>query len=147
MSLISEFREFIARGNVIDLAVAVVIGAAFNKIVTALVDGIIMPTIATLSGGVSVDDWEYVVEPAQVDAAGKEIAAEVAIRYGHVLQSVIDFMLISFVIFIVLKAYNRLRHHEDRKETEKQEAKKVTEPAEDVVLLREIRDLLKQRDA
>jgi large conductance mechanosensitive channel len=146
MSLISEFREFVARGNVIDLAVAVVIGAAFNKIVTALVDGIIMPTIATLSGGISVDDWQYVVEPAQSDAAGKEIAAEVAIRYGHVLQSVIDFLLISFVIFMVLKGYNRLRHHEDKKEAEKQEAKKVTEPAEDVVLLREIRDLLKQRD-
>lgn len=146
MSLIHEFRKFIARGNVIDLAVAVVIGAAFNKIVTALVDGIIMPTIATLSGGISVDDWEYVITPAQVDATGKEIAAEVAIRYGHVLQSVIDFLLISFVIFMVLKGYNRLRSHEDKKEEQKQEVKKVAEPAEDVVLLREIRDLLRQRN-
>lgn len=137
MSLISEFRQFIARGNVIDLAVAVVIGAAFNKIVTALVDGIIMPTIAMLTGGVSVDDWEYVVKPARVDAAGTEIAAEIAIRYGHLLQSVIDFLLISFVIFMMLRAYNRLRHHED--------AKKIEAPPEDVTLLREIRDLLKAR--
>lgn len=136
MSLISEFRKFIARGNVIDLAVAVVIGAAFNKIVTALVDGIVMPVIATLSGGISVDDWEYVVTPAQVDATGTEIAAEVAIRYGHVLQSVIDFLIIAFVIFMVLRAYNRVRH---------QEEKKADAPAEDIVLLREIRDLLKTR--
>jgi large conductance mechanosensitive channel len=136
MSLISEFRKFIARGNVIDLAVAVVIGAAFNRIVTALVDGIIMPVIATLTGGVSVDDWEYVVTPAQVDAAGNEIAAEVAIRYGHLLQSVIDFLLVAFVIFMILRAYNRLRRHEE---------KKATGPTEDVLLLREIRDLLKAR--
>jgi large conductance mechanosensitive channel len=70
MSLISEFRKFIARGNVIDLAVAVVIGAALNKIVTALVDGVVMPTIALLTGGVSVDDWKYVARPAQVPATG-----------------------------------------------------------------------------
>lgn len=136
MSLISEFRKFIARGNVIDLAVAVVIGAAFNRIVTALVDGIVMPVIAIASGGVSVDDWEYVAKPAQVDATGTEIAAEVAIRYGHVLQSVIDFLLIAFVIFMVLRAYNRVRFEEE---------KKADAPAEDVALLREIRDLLKTR--
>jgi large conductance mechanosensitive channel len=140
MSLISEFRKFVARGNVIDLAVAVVIGAAFNKIVTALVDGIIMPVIAILSGGVSVDDWKYVARPAQVSPSGEELAAEVAFRYGHVLQTVIDFLLISFVIFMVLRAYNRLRHHEEKKERQK-----AAEPAEDVRLLREIRDLLKAR--
>lgn len=136
MSLISEFRQFIARGNVIDLAVAVVIGAAFNRIVTAVVDGIVMPVIAILSGGISVDDWAYVVSPARFDATGTEIAAEVAIRYGHVLQSVIDFMLVALVIFLVLKVYNRLRNHEE---------KQPAAPAEDVVLLREIRDLLRAR--
>lgn len=138
MRLLNEFREFIARGNVIDLAVAVVIGAAFNKIVTALVDGIIMPVIATLSGGVSVDDWKYVVTPARVSPTGEELA-EVAIRYGHVLQTVIDFLLIAFVIFMVLRVYNRLRHREDEKAEQK-----PAEPAEDVKLLREIRDLLRQ---
>jgi large conductance mechanosensitive channel len=138
MRLISEFRKFIARGNVVDLAVAVVIGAAFNKIVTALVDGIIMPTIATITGGVSVDDWKYVVKPARVSPTGEELA-EVAILYGHVLQTVIDFLLISFVIFLVLRMYNRLRNHEDEKAEQK-----PAEPPEDVKLLREIRDLLKQ---
>jgi large conductance mechanosensitive channel len=136
MPLLSEFRKFIARGNVVDLAVAVVIGAAFNKIVTALVDGIIMPTIATITGGVSVDDWKYVVEPARVSSNGEEFA-EVAILYGHVLQTVIDFGIIAFVIFMVLRMYNRVRNREDEKAEQK-----PSEPPEDVKLLREIRDLL-----
>lgn len=133
MGMISEFKEFISRGNVVDLATAVVIGAAFGKIVTAMVDGIVMPLIGFLTGGVSVTDWKYVLSPATVDAAGKEVA-EVAIRYGAFIQTVIDFLLIALVIFLVLKAYNRVR-------------KPVEAPAatpEDVLLLREIRDLLKK---
>jgi large conductance mechanosensitive channel len=137
MSMVSEFKEFIARGNVIDLAVAVVIGAAFGKIVTALVDGIVMPVIGGLTGGVSVSDWKYVLSPASVDAAGTEIA-EVAIQYGAFLQTVIDFVLIALVIFMFLRAYNRLK-----KSAEEPEAA-PTEPAEDILLLREIRDSLKK---
>ena len=133
MGMLSEFKAFIARGNVLDLAVAVVIGAAFGKIVTALVDGIVMPVISMATGGVNVSDWKYVVTPAQLDAAGKEIAAEVAIRYGAVFQSLFDFVVIAFVIFLVLKAYNRMRAPE-------------ATPAvpEDVLLLREIRDSLRK---
>lgn len=133
MGMISEFRQFIARGNVIDLAVAVVIGAAFGKIVTALVDGVVMPVIATVTGGVSVDDWKYVVTPAQVAADGKEVATELAIRYGTFLQSVIDFLLVALVIFMVLKVYNRMR---------KPAVEAPAVPAEEVLLLREIRDAL-----
>ena len=99
MGMVSEFKEFIARGNVVDLAVGVVIGAAFGKIVTALVDGIVMPVIGAASGCVSVSDWKYVLSPAQLDAAGKEVAAEVAVKYGLFLQTLIDFVLIAFVIF------------------------------------------------
>ena len=133
MGMISEFKEFIAKGNVVDLAVGVVIGAAFGKIVTALVDGIVMPAIGAMTGGVSVSDRKHVVTPAQIGADGKEIAAEVAIRYGAFIQTVIDFILIAFVIFLFLKAYNRMR-------------KPVEEagPAEEVLLLREIRDELKK---
>lgn len=134
MGMISEFKAFIARGNVIDLAVAVVIGAAFGKIITALVDGIIMPIIAMATGGVSVTDWKIVVTPAQVGADGKEIAAELAIRYGTFLQSVLDFVLVAFVIFLVLKAYNRMRSPTEV----------VVAPAEEVLLLREIRDALRK---
>ena len=135
MGMVSEFREFIAKGNVLDLAVAVVIGAAFGKIVTALVDGIVMPLVSLFTGGVSVDDWKYVITPAQLDASGKEIAAEVAIRYGTFLQSVIDFLIVAFVIFLVVKAYNRVR---------KPAEAAPAAPAEEVLLLREIRDSLKR---
>ena len=133
MGLIAEFREFVARGNVIDLAVAVVIGAAFGKIVTALVDGIVMPFISMITGGVSVADWKYLITPAQLDVTGKEIAAEVAIKYGLLLQSVIDFLLVALAIFLVLKAYNRMRA-----------APVAAAPAEEILLLREIRDSLKR---
>jgi large conductance mechanosensitive channel len=135
MGLIAEFKEFVARGNVVDLAVAVVIGAAFGKIVTALVDGIVMPVISLLSGGASVADWKYVITPAQLDATGKQVAAEAAIRYGMFFQAVIDFLIIGFVIFLVLKAYNRMR---------KPAEAAPAAPVEEVLLLREIRDSLKR---
>lgn len=134
MGMISEFKEFISRGNVMDLATAVVIGAAFGKIVTSLVDGIVMPVIGFLTGGISVSDWKYVLSPATVDAAGKDVT-EVAIRYGAFIQTVIDFLLIALVIFLVLKAYNRVR--------KPVEAAPAATP-EDVLLLREIRDSLKK---
>lgn len=133
MGMISEFKEFIAKGNVVDLAVGVVIGAAFGKIVTALVDGIIMPAIGAMTGGVSVSDWKHVVTPAQIGADGKEIAAEVAIRYGAFIQTVIDFILIAFVIFLFLKAYNRMRAPAAE-----------AGPSDEVKLLTEIRDSLKK---
>ena len=135
MGMLSEFRTFIARGNVVDLAVGVVIGAAFGKIVTALVDGIVMPVVALITGGASVADWKYVVTPAQLDAAGKQVAAEVAFRYGLVLQTLIDFLLIAFVIFLFLRAYNRMRQPAEAA---------PAAPPEDVLLLREIRDSLKR---
>jgi len=133
MGMISEFKEFIAKGNVIDLAVGVVIGAAFGKIVTALVDGIVMPLVGVALGGVSVTDWKYVLKPETVDATGKKIA-EVAVRYGAFIQTLIDFLVIALVIFLVLKAYNRLR---------KPEAAAAT--AEEVLLLREIRDSVRRQ--
>ncbi|MFZ5658185.1 MAG: large-conductance mechanosensitive channel protein MscL [Pseudomonadota bacterium] len=133
MRIVDEFKAFIARGNVVDLAVGVVIGAAFGKIVSSLVDGIVMPLLAMLTGGVKVDEWKLVMKPPQLDATGKVAAQEVALRYGSVLQTTIDFLLIAFVIFLFLRAYNRVRRPRD-------EAPPA--PAEDVLLLREIRDLL-----
>ncbi len=136
MGMISEFKEFVSRGNVVDLAVGVVIGAAFGKIVTALVDGIVMPFVGLLLGGVKFSDLAITLREAQVDAAGTEIAPALMLNYGTFLQTVIDFLLIAFVIFLFLKAYNRL-----------QKAKEEAPPAappEDVLLLREIRDALKK---
>ena len=134
MGMGSEFKEFISKGNVLDLAVGVVIGAAFGKIVTALVDGIVMPIVGVALGGVSVSDWKYVMKPETVDAAGAKVA-EVAVRYGIFIQTLIDFLVIAFVIFLVVKAYNRMR---------KPAAEVTAAPAEDVLLLREIRDSLKR---
>jgi len=134
MGMGGEFKEFIAKGNVIDLAVGVVIGAAFGKIVTALVDGIVMPIVGVALGGVSVSDWKYVIKPESIDAAGAKVA-EVAVRYGIFIQTLIDFLVIAFVIFLVVKAYNRMR---------KPAAEATVAPAEDVLLLREIRDSLRR---
>jgi large conductance mechanosensitive channel len=133
MGMVSEFKEFISKGNVLDLAVGVVIGAAFGKIVTALVDGIVMPIVGAALGGVSVSDWKYVMKPETVDAAGAKVA-EVAVQYGMFIQTLIDFLIIAFVIFLVIKAYNRMRKPADV----------AVVPAEDVLLLREIRDSLKR---
>ena len=135
MGMMTEFKEFAMRGNVIDLAVGVVIGAAFGKIVSSLVDGIIMPLISVLTGGVDVSAWKHVLHPAQIGADGKEIAAEVAIRYGDFAQSLINFLLIAFAIFLVVKAINRVHRKPE-------EAPAAT--PEDVLLLREIRDSLKK---
>ena len=132
MGMVSEFKEFISKGNVLDLAVGVVIGAAFGKIVTALVDGIIMPIVGVAFGGVSVSDWKYVMKPESVDATGAKMA-EVAVRYGAFIQTLIDFLIIAFVIFLVVKAYNRMRA-----------PAVAAAPPEDVLLLREIRDSLKR---
>jgi large conductance mechanosensitive channel len=134
MGMVSEFKEFISKGNVLDLAVGVVIGAAFGKIVTALVDGIVMPVVGVALGGVSVSDWKYVMKPETVDAAGAKVA-EVAVQYGSFIQTLIDFLIIAFVIFLVIKAYNRMR---------KPPVEVAVAPPEDVLLLREIRDSLKR---
>jgi len=134
MGMVSEFKEFISKGNVLDLAVGVVIGAAFGKIVTALVDGIVMPIVGVALGGASVSDWKYVMRPETVDAAGAKVA-EVAVRYGMFIQTLIDFVIIAFVIFLVVKAYNRMR---------KPPVEVAVAPPEDVLLLREIRDSLKR---
>jgi len=135
MGTISEFKTFIARGNVVDLATAVVIGAAFGRIVTAVVDGLIMPLVGFLTGGISVSDWKYVLRPESVDAAGAKVA-EVAIHYGSFIQTVIDFLIIAFVIFLALRAYGRMHTPAP--------GAPAPPPPEEVLLLREIRDSLRK---
>ena len=133
MSFVAEFKKFALRGNVVDLAVGVVIGAAFGKIVTSLVDNIIMPPIGWLIGGIDFSDWKWVLKPA--DAAAK--TSEVAIQYGVFINVLIQFIIIAFAIFLVVKGINRL--------TRREEAAPAAPPA-DVALLTEIRDLLKQQN-
>ncbi|MFC4528776.1 large-conductance mechanosensitive channel protein MscL [Dyella halodurans] len=135
MSMLKEFKEFAMRGNVIDLAVGVVIGGAFGKIVTSLVDQIIMPPIGALTGGIDFSDMKWVLKPADNSNPAHKVA-EVAIGYGAFINTLIQFIIIAFAIFLVVKAINRL--------TRRQEAAPAPPPA-DVVLLTEIRDLLKTR--
>ncbi len=134
MGMGSEFREFIAKGNVVDLAVGVVIGAAFGKVVTVLVDKVIMPPIGMLIGGVDFAKLGVVLKQASVDAAGKEVPA-VMLAYGEFINALIQFVIIAFAIFLVVKAINRMR-------TPVQDSPAVT--PEEVTLLREIRDALKR---
>ena len=132
--MIKEFKEFIARGNVMDLAVGVIIGGAFGKIVTSVVDDLLMPVIGMIIGG--------------IDFTGLSVKlGEAEIKYGNFIQNVIDFLIVAFCIFIIVKLVNRvsekaeaLRKKEEAKEETVEEAKKTDE----VVLLEEIRDLLKK---
>jgi large conductance mechanosensitive channel len=130
MSLASEFKAFVMRGNVIDLAVGVVIGAAFGKIVTSLVDQIIMPPIGLLIGGVDFSSYKWVLQAAGADGKG-----EVAIQFGAFMNTLIQFAIIALAIFLVVKLVNRV--------VRKEEATPAP-PAEEVVLLTQIRDLLKK---
>lgn len=138
MGMMSEFKEFAMKGNVVDLAVGVIIGAAFGKIVSSLVDGVIMPIISSISGGVDFSKAAWVLKEAVIGPDGKEAAAAVAIKYGAFLQTVIDFVIIAFVLFVVIKVMNRL------KRTEAAAPAASPEPSEEVLLLRDIRDSLKK---
>ncbi len=134
MGMMSEFKEFAMRGSVVDLAVGVVIGGAFGKIVTSLVDQIIMPPIGVLTGGVDFSSYKWVLIQAAVDGKG-----EVAIGYGAFINTLIQFLIIAWAIFMVIKAINRM--------TKKENPAAAEEPTipPDVTLLTEIRDLLRNR--
>ena len=134
MGMISEFKEFAMRGNVIDLAVGVVIGGAFGKIVSSLVDNIIMPFVGLLTGGIDFSKWAWTLREASVDAAGAEVPA-LTVGVGSFLNAVIQFVIIAFAIFLLVKAINRIH--------KKPEPAPAATP-EEVLLLREIRDSLKR---
>ena len=104
-----EFKAFISKGNIVDLAIAVIIGAAFNKIVSSLVNDIIMPLISLAVGGAAVSDWKWVIKPAEYDANGTLLVAESALRYGTFIQAIIDFMIIALTLFLMFKIFNYSR--------------------------------------
>lgn len=98
-----EFKKFISKGNIVDLAIAVIIGAAFNKIVSSLVNDVIMPLISCAVGGSDVSDWKWVIKPAEYDATGNVVVAETALRYGSFIQTIIDFLIIAITLFVMFK--------------------------------------------
>ena len=129
--MLKEFKKFIARGNVMDLAVGVIVGAAFSAIVTSLVDNILMPIIGVLTGGI---DFSTGLTFKVKDAV---------VNYGAFIQSILDFLIIAFCIFILVKVVNKVIGKEEKKDEKKEE--KPAPKAADVVLLEEIRDLLKEQ--
>lgn len=158
-----DFKKFISKGNIIDLAIAVIIGSAFSKIVSSLVNDLIMPLISLLTDGISISDLKWVIKEAVYDVNGVVITAETAFRYGAFIQAIIDFLIIAFFIFIVFKIINasgkklerikeellvKIKQSNDTAQSPKEE---VTEQAKQVLtnaqrqelLLSEIRDLLK----
>ena len=137
---IEEFKQFILRGNVVQMAIGIVVGAAFSAIVTAFVSGVINPLIGMLIGSVDFSELKIVLK------AANEETAEVAVMYGVVIQKIFEFVVIALFMFLVIKAMNKLEAAKKAKEEQEQVAK-AAEPApdpEDIVLLREIRDLLKK---
>ena len=105
----TDFKGFISKGNVVDLAVALVVGSAFNKIVSQLVDSFINPLISIFIGGFNLNDWKYVYKPAEYNDAGELLKAEVAFTYGTFIQTVIDFLIIALTVFVVVKLYAKLK--------------------------------------
>lgn len=137
MGMIKEFRDFAMRGNVIDMAVGIIIGAAFGTIVKTMVDKVIMPPIGLVLGGVDFSDLKLVLQQASVDAEGVEVA-EVAILYGELINAIISFVIVAFCLFMVIKAMNTAKAKFEKAE----EAAPPPPPGEDILLLREIRDSL-----
>ena len=142
-----EFKAFIARGNVLDMAVGVIIGGAFGKISTSLVNDVIMPLISVLTGGVDFSNWKIVLKAAVAGADGAiDASTEIAIRYGAFLATILDFLIIAFAVFLMLKAINGF-HDKLKKAEEEAPAKEPAppEPSNEEKLLTEIRDLLKEK--
>ena len=139
MSLLKEFKSFAMRGNVIDLAVGVIIGGAFGKIVASLVADVIMPPIGLLLGGVNFVDLKWEMEAAEiVDGVGK---AAVTLNYGNFLQVTFDFIIVAFAIFMFIKGMNKL----NKKKEEAPAPAAPPAPSKEELLLAEIRDLLKEK--
>lgn len=138
MSILSEFKKFAVRGNVIDLAVGIIIGDAFGKIVSSLVSDIIMPPIGLLISGVRFDQIKLTMRDAVLGPNRQVIKEAITLNAGHFIQTVLDFTIIAFSIFLVIKLINRLRAKEEKQA-------ETSKPSKEEVLLTEIRDILKSR--
>lgn len=136
--VVKEFKEFAMRGNVLDLAIGIIIGGAFGKIVTSLVNDVVMPSVGLLVGGVDFSNLAITLKPETVDTVGETVAA-VTLNYGIFINTVIDFTIVAFAIFMLVKTMNRLKRKEEKPKEEEKEKK----PSETDLLI-EIRDLLKK---
>ncbi len=146
---ISDFKAFALKGNIVDMAIGVVIGGAFGKIVTSLVNDIITPLIGLLTGNISLSDLKFVLAEAVIDASGEVTTPELAVTYGAFLQTVIDFFIIAFSIFMVMRvAMNARKKIEDMKKKEEEVKEEAAEEAKDTELsvLLEIKEILSKKE-
>ena len=135
---LKEFKEFISRGNILDMAIGVIIGGAFGKITSSLVNDVIMPVISILTGGIQFSNWKIVLKEAVATTDGViDPATEVAIKFGSLIATVLDFLIIAFTIFIIIKLINKFKNKKQAEE------KVVEKPSEEIKLLTEIRDAIK----
>ncbi len=141
--LLGEFKEFIMRGNVMDMAIGVVIATAFGAITTSLINNIIMPLIGLAFGGIDLSKWDILLSPEVVDEAGEVVKEASYLGIGTFITAIINFLLIALVIFLVVKAINKISERRKKEEEEEEEA--PAEPSAEEVLLTEIRDLLKDK--
>ena len=143
-----EFKTFAMRGNVIDLAVGVVIGGAFGKITTSIVNDIIMPFVSMLTGGINFADWKWVLKEAITEVAEDgtlvEKAAEISVNYGNLIAIMLDFIIIAFAVFCLVKGLNSL-HRKKEESAAEPEPEPEPEPTKEELLLAEIRDILKEQ--
>lgn len=142
--MLKEFKKFVMRGNVLDMAVGVIVGGAFGKIVTSLVNDLLMPVIGALFGGGDFKALKIVLSPAVLDEAGEVVKAEAAITYGNFIQTIVDFLIVAFCIFLVVKAVNKATELAKKKEEEPAPAPEEPKGPTQEELLTEIRDLLKE---
>ncbi len=140
MKLLDEFKQFAMRGNVVDMAVGIIIGGAFGKIVSSFVSDVIMPPLGLLIGGVRFTDLSITLKQQVIDATGTVINPAVTINYGNFIQVIFDFIIIAFAIFSMIKLMNKL----NRKKVEEHTPATPPPPPADIQLLTEIRDILKK---
>ena len=148
LGIIGEFKTFISRGNVLDMAVGLIIGSAFTAIVNSLVGDLLMPLLSMITGKVDFTEWKIVMQEAVLDEAGEEISAAISVNYGSFIQYIINFLLIAISVFLLVKVINVVREKAEKKKKEEEAAAAEAEaaaPDPQIVLLEEIRDLLKEK--
>lgn len=144
MKLLKEFKEFAVKGNVVDLATAVIIGGAFGKIVSSLVADIIMPLIGVFTGGNDFSGWKIVLRPGITGPAGEITQAALNLNAGIFVQNIVDFLIIAGSVFLMVKILLKIKNRFQREEEKKEEVK-LKEPSAEESLLTEIRDILKEK--
>jgi large conductance mechanosensitive channel len=140
MSMLKEFREFALKGNLVDMAIAFVMGAAFSKVTSAFIDGMVMPLVGMIQGK-DFSDMAFVLKEATVGADGKETAAAVTVKYGAFITVAIEFIIVAFVMFLIIKAMNKMK----KKNEEAPAPAAPPAPSKEELLLTEIRDALRNR--